>query len=51
MSSLGLINLQGPLANLGRRAVYAARRPTSQQAVSVRFRVRVRVSKPKQKLS
>ena len=33
MSSLGLINLQGPLANLGRRAVYAARMPTSQQAV------------------
>merc|ERR1719482_2172806 len=30
MSSLGLINLQGPLANLGRRAVYAARMPTSQ---------------------
>merc|ERR1719469_326346 len=33
MSSLGLINLQGPLASLGRRAVYAARMPTSQQAV------------------
>ena len=39
MSSLGLIKLQGPLANLGRRAVYAARMPTSQQAVRVRVRV------------
>ena len=33
VSSLGLLNLKGPLASLSRRAIYAARMPTSQQTV------------------
>uniref|UniRef100_A0A7S0JEC2 FAD/NAD(P)-binding domain-containing protein n=1 Tax=Calcidiscus leptoporus TaxID=127549 RepID=A0A7S0JEC2_9EUKA len=32
LTALGAINLQGPLASLSRRAVYAARMPTTKQA-------------------
>jgi len=35
ISALGVLNLQGPLASASRRAVYAARMPTPQQAVRV----------------
>jgi len=35
LSALGLINLQGPLASASRRAVYAARMPTTRQATKV----------------
>uniref|UniRef100_A0A7S0LKG6 FAD/NAD(P)-binding domain-containing protein n=1 Tax=Coccolithus braarudii TaxID=221442 RepID=A0A7S0LKG6_9EUKA len=35
LTALGAINLQGPLASLTRRAVYAARMPTTKQATRV----------------
>ena len=35
VSSLGLLNLDGPLASASRRAIYAARMPTPRQAAKV----------------
>ena len=35
LSSLGLLELKGPLAAASRRAVYAARMPTAKQAAKV----------------